>query len=284
MISTSTKRPRDEDEEEFDGLRTEHQKKPRTLPFRTSPTTKHTILFARSSRSAPKPSTITPDESSDDDDNLPFLSSSPRRRNISCQLSVASSLHLESLSDNDFEMTDSQPPSSPRPWETAPYSHTTSHLSSINHPSYPSFQTLPPAQAYNGGRIATPIYGHFASIDTAMETEIAESSQTQQEIDHDLFIRRRRLPSPISEDEAMDSPTTVAGGMLHKLDMGREGDAFPASAGTATDPPRSNSWPAARRGKGTEKKGKITLSMGYRADCEKCKNKVPGHYSHFITL
>ena len=116
-----------------------------------------------------------------------------------------------------------------------------------------------------------------------MVPDTAEPSQTQQEIDHDLFIRRRRLPSPISEDEAMDSPTTVAGGMLHKLDMGREEDAFPASAVTVTDPPRSTSWPVGKRGNGTEK-GKITLSMGYRADCEKCKNKVPGHYSHFITL
>ena len=29
-------------------------------------------------------------------------------------------------------------------------------------------------------------------------------------------------------------------------------------------------------------KGKTTLAMGYRADCEKCRHKVPGHYSHFI--
>ena len=118
----------------------------------------------------------------------------------------------------------------------------------------------------------------------AMETDTAESSQSQQEIDHDLFIRRRRLPSPISEDESMDSPTTVAGGMLHRLDMGHEGDALPANAGTVNDPPRSKPWPVGRGENGVEKKGKITLSMGYRADCEKCKNKVPGHYSHFITL
>ena len=29
-------------------------------------------------------------------------------------------------------------------------------------------------------------------------------------------------------------------------------------------------------------KGKTTLAMGYRADCEKCRLKLPGHYSHFI--
>ena len=24
-------------------------------------------------------------------------------------------------------------------------------------------------------------------------------------------------------------------------------------------------------------------SMGYRSDCEKCRNKVPGHFSHVVT-
>ncbi|KAK9467296.1 hypothetical protein V1512DRAFT_260892 [Lipomyces arxii] len=28
--------------------------------------------------------------------------------------------------------------------------------------------------------------------------------------------------------------------------------------------------------------GKVTYTMGYRADCEKCKAKVRGHYSHFV--
>lgn len=28
---------------------------------------------------------------------------------------------------------------------------------------------------------------------------------------------------------------------------------------------------------------KRSFSMGYRADCEKCRNKVPGHFSHIIT-
>jgi hypothetical protein len=28
---------------------------------------------------------------------------------------------------------------------------------------------------------------------------------------------------------------------------------------------------------------KRSFSMGYRADCEKCRMKVPGHFSHIIT-
>ena len=115
-----------------------------------------------------------------------------------------------------------------------------------------------------------------------MDTDSAESSKMQQEIDHDLFLRRRRLPSPISEDEAMESPTIVAGGMLDRLDMGKEGDGFPMNTNTTSNSSRSKPWPVGKRSLGMEKKGKITLSMGYRADCDKCKNKVPGHYSHFI--
>lgn len=181
-------------------------------------------------------------------------------------------------------MTDSQPPTSPRSWETTPPSQTTSYLSSSSVPVHNAFQTSPPTQTHNGGRIPTPIYGHFVSIETAMETDTAESSQSQQAIDHDLFMRKRRLPSPISEDESIDSPTAVAGGMLRKLDMGHEGNTLAASTGTSTTPPRTKPCPASRSDNGIEKKGKIMLSMGYRADCEKCKNKVPGHYSHFITL
>lgn len=30
------------------------------------------------------------------------------------------------------------------------------------------------------------------------------------------------------------------------------------------------------------KREKISFSMGYRADCEKCQMKVPGHYSHIV--
>lgn len=32
----------------------------------------------------------------------------------------------------------------------------------------------------------------------------------------------------------------------------------------------------------TRAKSKISFTMGYRADCEKCRLKVPGHYSHIV--
>ena len=33
---------------------------------------------------------------------------------------------------------------------------------------------------------------------------------------------------------------------------------------------------------GKIKSEKTTLAMGYRADCEKCRARVPGHFNHFV--
>lgn len=30
--------------------------------------------------------------------------------------------------------------------------------------------------------------------------------------------------------------------------------------------------------------GQVRLSMGYRADCDKCVRRVPGHYSHVVPV
>ena len=35
-------------------------------------------------------------------------------------------------------------------------------------------------------------------------------------------------------------------------------------------------------GGGGGETGKVVFSMGYRADCEKCRERVPGHYSHVL--
>ena len=31
-------------------------------------------------------------------------------------------------------------------------------------------------------------------------------------------------------------------------------------------------------------RGRMIIAMGYRADCEKCQLRVPGHYSHFVRV
>ena len=103
----------------------------------------------------------------------------------------------------------------------------------------------------------------------------------QLEVDHGLFLRRRRLPSPISEDENMVSPM----GMMEDT-MERPDDMGTMLAHGVP------SWEHFGRGKSDvmssagpgPKVGRTMLSMGYRADCEKCRTRVPGHYNHVIQM
>lgn len=132
-----------------------------------------------------------------------------------------------------------------------------------------------------------------------METEPAQhmeplvSSSADAERSHDnAWWYRRRLPSPISEDEcsfSKSSKTSVSDaemacatsqpvsppsdGPHHIIDPIQQHESpFINHPGKAKQPRRtSNASPAKR---------KVMFSMGYRADCEKCRNKVPGHYSH----
>jgi len=188
-------------------------------------------------------------------------------------------------------------------------------------------------------------------------------SAIHSESHHDLFLRRRRLPTPIDENADMESPTTVTGSMFRNLDMGTtsmnqlrvaEADMMmPDTPSMSTGPlftsqihsteadvitgnlPNSLDMDAAtttstitasvgdgdtnmmtsessslhpantylgnefrnkRRGAvvdgstlkgvigkgGTNPGGKIGFHMGFRSDCEKCRDHVPGHYAHFL--
>ena len=147
-----------------------------------------------------------------------------------------------------------------------------------------------------GGRLPTPIYGHFQRcIDTKMDMNgnpESHASRLQQEIENEDYVRRRRLPTPIDEDEAMETSLGVSGGLmdLHLNGHSRRGgvdytyhpsqimgssennfsylsssDTLSYSPGYAAPPPR-----------------KLSFSMGPRANCELCIRRVPGHSNHII--
>ena len=200
--------------------------------------------------------------------------------------------------DSDLEMLDSQPPDSPF-WSRM-QSCTAGLMSPTRRPS--QTENL----ARDGTRIATPIYGHFnyadssAPVRSSTTTSTTFFSQDLSSTSHSLFHRRRDLPSPISEDESMNSPTTVTGSMLRRLNMNHQtstyhnnhtpvttpdspvpetsvGDAFMATG----EPPIREQRRGAIVG-GSQ--GKAILSMGFRSDCEKCRQKVPGHWSHVLRI
>ena len=204
----------------------------------------------------------------------------------------------EADQDSDLDMLDSQPPDSPL-W---------SRMQSC--PAAPLSPTCRPFQtehlARDGTRIATPIYGHFnhadsgASVQSPTTTYTTFFSQDQSSTSHSLFHRRRALPSPISEDESMNSPTTMTGSLFRRLNMNHHTSHYPNNHTPVTTPdspvpemPVNDAVMATGEPPIREQRrgaivgaphGKAILSMGFRADCEKCKQKVPGHWSHVLRV
>jgi len=91
--------------------------------------------------------------------------------------------------------------------------------------------------------------------------------------------RSRRMPSPISEDEDIpDTPTALTQSQLSRLSVTTHynpADQMDADMGLMPPTPRGRKRSGALLGTGR-------FSMGYRDDCEKCVQRVPGHYSHFL--
>lgn len=124
----------------------------------------------------------------------------------------------------------------------------------------------------------------------------ASPSPTHQFPEDALWWRRPRLPSPVSENgdammgikdtsddaEMVDEvsppesfPTTGSGnssGMEAEAAIVRERLSSLDLPDQAKAEPPSSIKPVKKLG----------FSMGYRADCDKCRRKVPGHYNHII--
>ncbi|MCJ1251720.1 hypothetical protein MMC30_008957 [Trapelia coarctata] len=344
------------------------RKKPRTLPFRTSPTSKHGSLFSFSQmRGISRPPVLTPAESEDGSDQ-----DSPKySQGFLTDLPASSQMNFDDTTA-DLEMVDSEPLNSPPSTPALTTFPTTASSIHDAAPLAPIPINRGPHRSVPNTRIPTPIYGHFnispqdPTIGTPINATPSEmnmpESAIHSESHHDLFLRRRRLPTPIDENADMESPTTVTGSMLRNLDMGAtlmnrlryaeadimtpdtpnldggpvctyqthsaEADVMTGNmtkildmdtaTTTSTNPtlvgdgdtnmmmPDSSVHPAnthlgsdftkKRRGAvvegtaltgiigkgGSNPGGKIGFYMGFRSDCEKCRDHVPGHYAHFL--
>jgi hypothetical protein len=142
------------------------------------------------------------------------------------------------------------------------------------------------------GRVPTPIHSSFAPYVRAdKSTRHFNPDFADDEAMGYQFPRNKRLPSPISEGET--SPSVIIEGlgeMQMEVDMENP---TPTKKGHRRSPHASThslrSWSGfgggagGILGNGTDRTGmKRSFSMGYRADCEKCRNKVPNHFSHII--
>lgn len=271
LLTTSTKRNCSQTPPNTNCLQ-----KLRPLPFRTSPSSEaRTLAFSqRPARSVP--ATLTPVESSDedsgnvedieDDRNNEDMDTGPILRLPVSQTSKSSSVNIGVSDDLDLDMVDSQP-RSPLPWQSRTL---------LSPPLPQNLLSLPVNPS--GGRIPTPIYGHFTN-DVNMEMgELTAANVVPTIREEDDWWRKRELPSPISDhDSAMVSPMGETYGMMGRLHVGGVGVRPPSNR--VSDSVNSMFL---RRPESQAVDRPSKLVMGYRADCEKCRQKVPGHYSHIV--
>ena len=247
-----------------------------SLPDRTSPKqTRPVSPFAINYTIQPAPPTITPADS--ESEGTPPGSAEPRSffspyssspthtiTPSSPSLDAINSSQSTQMSDvglysDDMEMSDSFH-LSPGPFHNDPSSSIT-------------------------GRIPTPIHSSFAPYIRAEKATIHHDPDfADDEARVDRFRRGRRLPSPISEGET--SPSVIVEG-LGEMQMEYEGTTQELDKNTPTKKGHTRSKHSLRSWTGMGELGgtgtKRTFSMGYRHDCEKCRDKVPGHFNHIIT-
>jgi hypothetical protein len=147
-------------------------------------------------------------------------------------------------------------------------------------PIYPTFQNAGgmngigyPNSGFAGGSVTSNGYLSVPS-DSINATTSGISHRRQRSQD-----RAIRMPSPISEDEDIpDTPTAQTQSQLSRLSVTTNY----TSDRMDMEMPPSSSTPTRGRKRSGALTGMGRFSMGYRDDCEKCRLRVPGHYSHFI--
>ena len=261
-------------------LLTDINKRFKSLPFRSPPGTKNSsfqLSGGLTRHPFPIPTLLTPVESSDDgldDHDFTFEPNTRVCDDVPHHQSDSSGSSVKDLigDDGDMDMTDSQPRengnfSSPQPWQR-PRSN-----DMLSPPRLGFLLDRQPTQ--DCGRIPTPIYGHFDNVNLNAESaEDASAPSTLlspmiKEEDESAWWHRRRLPSPVdASDDLVD----------HE-DHNRNGiDPSAAASSILEGGPVQPDGPPCQLGN----RRTARLIMGYRADCDKCIRRVPGHYSHIV--
>lgn len=138
--------------------------------------------------------------------------------------------------------------------------------------------------------LSTPVYfpaHHPVANQPQPDINMMEDVPTHKE--DQLFAHPVRLPSPVSDDDA-----TMASGPKTPTD---EMDTAYSQQTSPVYGFRPSTPTAAQYSQQTvddliKQAAKVTptqrrrpaLVMGYRADCEKCRCQVPGHYSHILRI
>jgi hypothetical protein len=214
-----------------------------------------------------------------------------------------------------MDMTE-MPPPSVSGWKKPRMSRRRSNgVSTMSSPMPMNFSTNVDQSDANGGRVPTPIYGHFTSTDVNMDTSeaalnsfIHPAARFQLRHNHNILSpmmseegeseadwwRKRRLPSPAESpimSQRMETDELTSPGVMDVLSFDNmKTHNSGILNGADQSPPLSCSSRGSKGhamferrsdpGSDTPRKGKLV--MGFRADCEKCQKRVPGHYSHIV--
>ncbi|KAJ9621294.1 hypothetical protein H2203_007346 [Taxawa tesnikishii (nom. ined.)] len=175
--------------------------------------------------------------------------------------------------DDDFEMSFSVSPDQRSPWAMRSSPPKLSKLSRLgrldnaaNRVPTPIVPNMPRPQP-------TPLHTPGLPQINVLSSSTGRSN---------LGTVMERFPSPTDDDEP-HTPTTAAGSQLSLLTVNdMDMDLEPASESGNQTPivvrkQRSRSGAFTVSNDSTRK-----FSMGYREDCEKCRNRVPGHMNHFL--
>ncbi|KAF1921257.1 hypothetical protein BDU57DRAFT_509983 [Ampelomyces quisqualis] len=290
-ITSKRGREVDSDSEDGDGYGHERQqlKKPRWF---SDPLTHHHAQNPSPQSPMLRPSLTPPRLVSDVEAMTPAQSD---WEEMDCP--IPSYGHAQSSQPNDFDMdmeddhfaVRSQPSQSPQGFFMRPAMLNTSLFGAdavntngrIPTPIHPTFKR----SGMNG--LGFPTSGAAGGLHTSNHNVGVPSMQapTSRRTAHQTFNDdcSRRLPSPISEDEDIpDTPTALTQSQLSRLSFSQ---ANPADRMDMETSPSSLALPPTTP-RGRKRSGALTgmgrFSMGYREDCEKCRQRVPGHYSHFL--
>ena len=238
------------------------------------------------------PALLTPVESSDDDiasNDLNFEPSPLPQLDDSKTSSDSSHSSIKVVvgDDGDMEMADSQPRDflSPRPWQRQRSNDM------LAPPNIPHLLETQPRQAHE--RLPTPIYGHFNDSDINMDMNGAGGrpftllSPLIREEEEPSWWRGHRLPSPVDTFDELMTPASQADGIMGGL-YGHTAGSNDASRNETPFPALSNPGHSILEWQSENFRGELDpprsrrLTMGFRADCDKCVRRVPGHYSHIV--
>ncbi|GES63037.1 hypothetical protein ABOM_010980 [Aspergillus terreus] len=267
MFTFSTKRQREHEEPVVET----HGRK-RARPLTIQPPGLCQKPFLPDSRHVtPKldPPTLTPVESSDDDDDSKHVRHHLQSTGESQDTDLLDAGHSPMDIDSNRDTPFLNEGSNMHPWSTRAQDDNNIQPSPIPHNLVNQSLTLTDRHPLSpfSSQVASPAGEHGAT-----HQRISQAPGVMMPAIHPCNLR---LPSPVSEGE--DPQTSLGGASAtvnmtdHLLDHKLESGGLPSN--------KTMSQAATAK---PGKKKKAPLAMGFRADCDKCRQKVPGHYSHII--